>query len=76
MTKSHYVRKPYSRHIQERRHIDRASPSSRLILQSHRSPISIDVRRAMLERVTYLISGWDSYATNPRRVLRVRVSYF
>jgi hypothetical protein len=40
------------------------------------SPITIYVRRATSERVTYLISAWDPYATNLRRVLRVCVSYF
>jgi hypothetical protein len=40
------------------------------------SPISIHGRHAMSERVTYLISSWDPYATNPRRVLRVHISYF
>jgi hypothetical protein len=39
------------------------------------SPISIHGRRIMSERVTYLIFGWGPYATNPRRVLTVCVSY-
>jgi hypothetical protein len=44
--------------------------------RSDTSPISIHGRRATSKCVTYLISGYGPYATNPRRVLRVRVSYF
>jgi hypothetical protein len=37
---------------------------------------NIHGRCATSERVTYLISGWGPYATNPRCPLRVHVSYF
>jgi hypothetical protein len=40
------------------------------------SSISIYGRRATSGRITYLISGWGPYATNPIHVLRMCISYF
>jgi hypothetical protein len=40
------------------------------------SSITIYGRYATSECVTYFISSWGPYVTNPRRALRVCVSYF
>jgi hypothetical protein len=76
---SHYVRKAHSRHTRTKivRLYHRIS-HYRVIrdVQPGTSPISIHGRRAMSERVTYLISGYGPYATNLRHALRVCVSYF